>query len=242
GGEPRHDRVSVPGPPILLTQGETASITVVNRTSEPTTVHWHGMELESVYDGVAGWGRTGSRVAPLVAPGDSFVVEMTPPRAGTFIYHSHMDETDQLRSGMYGPLIVLEPGERFEPSVDRVFTIGQTVDAWIAINGQDQPAPQNLRAGTRYRLRFINIHRDATVDISLRGDSGPLRWHAEAKDGAYLLPALRGERNARVRMGVGETYDFTWTPARPGEATLLVHAPFPTEPGEAWLRQTWRVR
>ena len=42
-------------------------------------------------------------------------------------------------------------------------------------------------------------------------------------------------------MGVGETYDFKWTLAEPGEATLQVHAPFPIEPGEAWLRQTWLV-
>jgi hypothetical protein len=42
------------------------AITVVNRMREPTTVYWHGMELESVCDGVAGWSRTGSRNAPLI--------------------------------------------------------------------------------------------------------------------------------------------------------------------------------
>jgi FtsP/CotA-like multicopper oxidase with cupredoxin domain len=53
----------VPGTPLVLVRGETAAITVINRLPEATTVHWHGMELESVYDGVAGWSRTGDHTA-----------------------------------------------------------------------------------------------------------------------------------------------------------------------------------
>ena len=39
--------------------------------------------------------------------------ELTPPRAGTFIYHTHWHDEAQLAGGLYGPLIVLEPGERY---------------------------------------------------------------------------------------------------------------------------------
>jgi hypothetical protein len=88
------------------------------------------MELQSVYDGVAGWSRTDSRVAPLLAPGDSFDVFIRPPRAGTFIYHSHMDELRQVTQGMYGPLLVLvlEPGQRFDPERDRLIVIADAID------------------------------------------------------------------------------------------------------------------
>ncbi len=241
GGAP-----TVPGPPLILTRGETTSITVVNQISEHTTVHWHGMELESVYDGVAGWSRTGSRVAPLVAPGDSFRVQMTPPRAGTFIYHTHMDETEQLLSGMYGPLLVLEPGESFDPEIDRVFVIGSSIHDGeynrATINGQIRPAPQPFRAGTTYRLRFINISADATVELSLVRDDVPLRWIARANDGADLPAPLRVDREARLRFGPGQTYDFNWTPASPGSATLVLDWPFPTEPGNLVLRQVFHVR
>jgi len=82
-GEPAPDSVEVPGSPLVLVRGQTTAITVVNRLREHTTVHWHGMELESVYDGVSGWSRAAGSVAPLVAPGDSFTVAFTPPRAGT---------------------------------------------------------------------------------------------------------------------------------------------------------------
>jgi FtsP/CotA-like multicopper oxidase with cupredoxin domain len=246
GPELSGDDPTVPGPPLILTRGETTSITVVNQMSEPTTVHWHGMELESVYDGVAGWSRTGSRVAPLVEPGESFVVRITPPRAGTFIYHTHMDETDQLIGGMYGPLLVLEPGEQFDPAIDRVFAIGGAVHdgaySHATINGQLQPAPQTFRAGTAYRLRFINISPDATVELTLAEDGVPHRWISLANDGADLPQPLRVDRVAKLRFSTGQTYDFTWTPTSPGDATLVLHWPFPTEPGSLLLRQVFRVR
>jgi FtsP/CotA-like multicopper oxidase with cupredoxin domain len=243
---PSVDAPTVPGPPLILTRGETTSITVVNQMSEPTTVHWHGMELESVYDGVAGWSRTGSRVAPLVAPGDAFTVQMTPPRAGTFMYHTHMDETNQLIGGMYGPLLVIEPGERFDPDIDRVFLVGGAVRdgeySHATINGQLRPAAQTFRAGTTYRLRFINITPDATVELALTENGVPHRWLGVANDGAELPPPLRVDRVARLRFGPGQTYDFNWTPTSPGNATLVLDWRFPTEPGNLELRQAFHVR
>jgi FtsP/CotA-like multicopper oxidase with cupredoxin domain len=236
----------VPGPPLILTRGKSTSISVVNQMSEATTVHWHGMELESVYDGVAGWSRTGSRIAPLVAPGESFVAWLQPPRSGTFIYHTHMDETDQIRGGMYGPLIVLEPGQSFDPDRDRVFVIGGAVHDGeyhsVTINGRLDPAPEVFRTGTQYRLRFINISPDATVELTLVENGAPARWTSVANDGADLPPPLRVERVAELRFSTGQTYDFLWTPGSAGDAILVLDWPFPTEPGNLLLRQTLRVR
>ena len=58
----------------------------------------------------AGAGPT-RRLLRAIAPGDSFTAEFTPPRAGTFIYHSHANELIQISGGLYGPLIVVEPGD-----------------------------------------------------------------------------------------------------------------------------------
>jgi FtsP/CotA-like multicopper oxidase with cupredoxin domain len=157
-----------------------------------------------------------------------------------------MDETDQLVGGMYGPLLVLEPGERFDPDTERVFVIGGSVQdgrySRATINAQLQPAPQMFRAGTSYRLRFINISPDATVELTLAENDVPLRWTSLATDGAELPPRLRVDRVARLRFGPGQTYDFTWTPTSPGDATLILDWPFPTEPGNLLLRQVFRVR
>lgn len=238
--EPRPDSVEVPGTPLVLVRGETAAITVVNRHPQPTSVHWHGMELESVFDGVSGWSRTGGSVAPLLATGDSLVVTLTPPRAGTFIYHTHMDEEDQLATGMYGPLLVLAPGERWDPDLDRVFLFGTAVDGdsiRIAINGRHAPPPIELRAGTAYRFRLVNIHSAAPAVVALVRDSTPLSWRPVAKDGADLLPALRAETRARFgRFGAGETWDVAWTPDRPMDAALVL-----TYEGQS-IRQPIHVR
>ncbi|HEX2188043.1 MAG TPA: multicopper oxidase domain-containing protein [Longimicrobiaceae bacterium] len=239
--EPRADSVEVPGSPLVLTRGETTAISVVNRLREPTTVHWHGMELESVFDGVSGWSGTGTSLAPLLAPGDSFTVALTPPRAGTYIYHTHMDEGEQLGAGLYGPLLVLEPGERHDPATDLLFVMGSAVEEdsiRAALNGRSQPPPLELLAGTRYRLRFVNIQAAAAATVELVADSVPLAWRPLAKDGADLPDAQRTEGPARLgRFGVGETYDFEWTPERPVEAELRILT------GEgATLRQPIRVR
>jgi FtsP/CotA-like multicopper oxidase with cupredoxin domain len=147
---------------------------------------------------------------------------------------------------MYGPLLVLEPGEQFDPDIDRVFAIGGAVHdgaySHATINGQLQPAPQTFRAGTAYRLRFINISPDATVELTLAEDGVPHRWISLANDGADLPQPLRVDRVAKLRFSTGQTYDFTWTPTSPGDATLVLHWPFPTEPGSLLLRQVFRVR
>ncbi len=225
--DPPRDSVAVPGTPLILERGRTTAITVINRLRDATTVHWHGMELESVYDGVSGWSRTGASVAPMIAAGDSFVVTFTPPRAGTYIYHTHMDEEEQLSSGMYAPLIVLAPGQRWNPSRDLVFMFGNAVigdSIHLAINGSREPASLQLRAGTRYRLRFINIHPAGPATMSLQQDSTDLTWKPLAKDGADVNGRRRAETPARLtRFGVGETYDFEWTPPRAMNAVLSVN-------------------
>ncbi|HVS66204.1 MAG TPA: multicopper oxidase domain-containing protein [Thermoanaerobaculia bacterium] len=243
-GGPRSQELSIPGPPLLLTRGRTTEIAVVNRMSEPTTIHWHGLELESVYDGVAGWSRTSSRIAPLVAPGDTFAVRIRPPRAGTFIYHTHLDETEQLIQGMAGPFLVLDPGEVFDPVTDRVYLIAgqEEGDYPVTVNGSREAPPEELRLGTTYRLRFVHITSGADIDVTLQREEVPARWRPLAKDGADLPPALQVERDATFRTHTGETYDFEWTPEEAGDLTLsLRYQPFfSTE--EVELTRSLRVR
>jgi FtsP/CotA-like multicopper oxidase with cupredoxin domain len=99
------------GPPLVLTQNQPTEIEVVNHLKESTSIHWHGMELESYYDGVPGFGGIGERKAPAVGAGESFGARMTPPRAGSFIYHTHWHDDYQLTGGITGPLVVLPPGQ-----------------------------------------------------------------------------------------------------------------------------------
>jgi FtsP/CotA-like multicopper oxidase with cupredoxin domain len=59
-----------------------------------------------------------------IAPGDSFTAAFTPPRAGSFMYHAHANELVQILGGLYGPLLVLPPGEAFDSATNRLVMVG----------------------------------------------------------------------------------------------------------------------
>jgi len=214
------------GDPLVLTRGEPAEIEVVNQLKEPTTVHWHGIELESPYDGVPGWSGDAAHSVPPIPPGGTFVARMTPPRAGTFIYHSHWHERKQLGAGLTGPLIVLPPGEKFDPASDKTFLFtrdGTDGTEPLLLNGIPQPAPIPLTVGTRYRFRFINITPvDSDLTYSIVDASGtPAQWRAIAKDGWDLSTDQTSPKPAHEDyLSVGETRDYFFTPDKPGELYL----------------------
>jgi FtsP/CotA-like multicopper oxidase with cupredoxin domain len=220
----------LPSPTIMLERGRPASITVVNRLPEPTAVHWHGIELESYFDGVADFSGAGRRIAKAIAPGDSFVARFTPPRSGTFMYHPHADETRQQQAGLAGALLVVDSLPRFDAEHDKVImltvprTDADAVDK-VLINGSLRPDTLRLRVGERYRLRFVDVHtfRPSMIARLLR-DSSLVTWRAIAKDGMDLAPDRATTRRAQQQMGNGETYDFEYTPSDAGTLRLTVSA------------------
>jgi FtsP/CotA-like multicopper oxidase with cupredoxin domain len=221
--EPSSDSLRVPSSPLTVTRGEPTAITVINRAREPVTVHWHGIELESYFDGVGAWSGWQNKLAPTIAPGDSFVAHMTPPRAGTFMFHTHHEEVRQLGGGLAAPLLVLEPDQPRDTVTDRVFllsTAGPYADSPPSVNGKAPAEPIELRAGTTYRLRFVSIApNDGKVVRLLSGDA-PVRWRAVAKDGADLPAHQAVMRPAALVMGPGETADVELTVAEPTELVL----------------------
>ena len=229
----------IPGPPIVLTRGQPVEITVLNKLPEPTSVHWHAMELESYYDGIAGWSGTPGHIAPMIEPGASFVVTFTPPRAGTFIYHTHLDDIRQLSSGLYGPIIVLDPGQSLDPERDRIMLVsvrGPSDNTPILLNGDAGPGPIELKQGVRYRFRFINITpHDPLLTVSLLAGSSPVTWRAIAKDGADLPVSQATERPARQTVSVGETYDFEFERRSETELRLEVFRPARAASGQSQI-------
>jgi FtsP/CotA-like multicopper oxidase with cupredoxin domain len=225
---------SVPGPTLVLTRGEPVEITLVNRMSRATAIHWHGMELESYYDGVHGWGRTGERVTPMIEPGASFVVRFTPPRSGTFMYHSHLHDHAQLTSGLYGAMLVLDPGKTFDDKQDHVLVLGRDgpqPGAAVVINGSSE-ADDVWKAGTSHRLRLINITPDDILVVSVSGADGPTAWTALTKDGAPVGGDGKSVP-AKQLIAVGETYDFEFT-APAGRTTLWIEV---RSTGGRWMVQ-----
>ena len=220
--------VSIPAPVLELERGKPVRIVVKNNLTEPTSVHWHGLEIESFPDGVPNWSGLGSKVYTQIASRDSFVAEFVPPRAGTFPYHSHLNDRQQMLSGMYGAIIVTDRprdlkhdhlvvtgggGPSIEKSIETPFAL---------VNGSTAPAPLHLTAGETHRLRLVSINPDWAIRYTLRNLAVTARWRAIAKDGADLPRALATMRTASVLMGPGETADFAFTPSTPGTWRLDV--------------------
>ncbi len=248
---PAPDSIVVPSSTLVVTRGEATDIVVHNRSREATGIHWHGIELESWSDGVVGWSNQGKAMAPPIAPRDSFVARLTLPRAGTFMYHTHLNDAKQLTSGAAGALVVLEPGEVFDRSRDHVYLAhwngrprGLAGTPALLINGDTLASPDvELAAGVSHRFRFINIGAALNVRFQLRRDTTLVGWQARAEDGADLPQAQRVPQPATQLVAVGETFDFEFTPPGPGEYELS--AAFAIPPGlfrSIGPAQQWRQR
>jgi hypothetical protein len=96
----------------------------------------------------------------------------------------------------------------------------------VALNGSTSPAPLELNAGVRHRVRVISLTRDEDADLSWfafadRTDSTRVSWRAIGKDGAALPERMATMRTAKLHIAPGETYDFEITP-RPGDTRIHV--------------------
>jgi len=85
----------VPGPLIRWPEGKPIVIDVLNRTSVPEIVHWHGLEIPSEVDGAAEEG------SPMIPPGALFRYAFAPRPAGFRWYHTHSFAGHDLKRGAY---------------------------------------------------------------------------------------------------------------------------------------------
>jgi hypothetical protein len=79
----------------------------------------------------------------------------------------------------------------------------------VVVNGERAPRLV-WRAGTRHRLRVINITPDDIFNVSLQTADSPVTWTPRTKDGAPLPAAECVPGPARQTIAVGETYEFEY--------------------------------
>jgi len=233
----------VPGPLIRVTEGDKVKILVRNNLSEPTTIHWHGIQVPNNMDGIP------DETQEPIKPGETFTYEFIAKPAGTYWYHSHYDSDKQISVGLSGAFII-DPsgGLTSKPDIDKVLMLnewriidGQTYAAmpatgmdgnFFTINGKAFPDTEtmNVKVGQKVRLRFIGsgqmIH-----PMHLHG----FPFKIVATDGNDVPESAQWTKDT-VSVAPGERYDIEFTPDRPGKWMLHCHIPHHTtnehvEPG-----------
>src|SRR3989344_2602467 len=92
---------SIPGPVLKVQKGAEVTINFTNKTDVDTTIHSHGVRLDSQYDGVPDVSQKP------IHPGESFTYKVRFPDEGIFWYHPHIREDYAQELGLYGNYLVV---------------------------------------------------------------------------------------------------------------------------------------
>jgi FtsP/CotA-like multicopper oxidase with cupredoxin domain len=205
---------------------------VHNNLPEPTTVHWHGLNVPNAMDGAA------EITQKPIPPGSTYTYEYTAEQSGTYLYHTHAHIDRQQSLGLYGALII-DPklsDARAKVDVDYVIQLqewlqreGLTYPAmpmegalpnYFTINGKAYPSTEtiHLKVGQTVKVRFIGSNNIFIHPMHIHG--GP--FTVIARDGVTLAPDARFEADT-VNVGPGQRYDVVWRALRPGKWLIHCH-------------------
>ncbi len=219
---------SMPGPAIEVMEGDRVRIIVTNKLPEPTSMHWHGLEVPIGMDGVPGISQ------PLIMPGETFTYEFTLYQNGTFFYHSHMPMQELV--GMIG-LFIVHPRKPHLPRVDKDFglilqgwailpnnTVPNTLAMefnWLTFNGKAGPdcTPLIVKQGERVRIRLVNLSMDHHP-IHLHGH----QFYVTGTEGGRIPQSAWYPGNT-VLVGVAQARDIEFEAKYAGEWMLHCHLP-----------------
>ncbi len=220
----------IPGPTIQVYPGDYISIRVINNLPEATSIHWHGLNVLNVMDGVPD-----VEPSPRIEPGHYFDYHFritNPP--GTHMYHSHVNVTKQDMLGLLGGFVILDPNER---NVNKDYLLlmqewslvglekGEKVEPgqynlnpfamdfnMFTINGKSFPAttPMPVEYGDIVRLRLgaiqVNHH-----PMHIHGH----QFLVEKADGNPIEDNDRILKNT-ILVATGETWDVLFNAINPG--------------------------
>lgn len=189
----------VPGPTIRLREGERVRMALKNELLEPTTIHWHGVDVPNPMDGIPGISQK------TVQSGETFVYEFEARLAGTRWYHTHFAEHKQMDLGLAAPLII-EPADPEPFATDREYTL--ILDDWATGTGRPLPSTREGTAGPRGSMGGMMGGMGGMIGGGMGGmmDGGMMGMGGQTP--AYDTMAINGKaypatEPLRVRRGSG---------------------------------------
>jgi len=197
---------TIPGPTLVMREGQDVEIRVHNEMDEDTSLHWHGIILPTDMDGVPGVSYAG------IKPGEIFTYKFRVRQSGTYWYHSHTGLQEQL--GHFGALIVL-PRSDETVEFDRDYPI--VLSDWMFDN------PYTALKKLKKFSGYYNYQRPTIANLLTESPGGAigqqlrnrLRWDAMRMDPTdiaditgvvytYLMNGRSSEENWTARANPGE--------------------------------------
>ncbi len=226
---------SMIGPTIEAIEGETVRVFFTNNLSEPTTVHFHGIELPIEMDGVPDFSQDP------VPPGGTFIYEFPLNQSGTYFYHSHYMPAKQVGLGLMGFFIIhpknplpsqivdhdyayflhtwkVNPGssipDTLEMNMFNYFTmngrVGNGVGSW-------KLPPMKAKVGERVRIRVTNLSM-LTHPVHLHGHTFSITdW------GGGFLPDHQQIKANTISVSSAEVRALEFTARAPGNWMFHCH-------------------
>ncbi len=213
----------VPGPLIRWPEGKPIVIDVLNRTTVPEIVHWHGFEIPSEMDGAAEEG------SPMIPPGGQFRYIFTPRPAGFRWYHTHAFAGHDLKRGTYTGqfgCFYIKPNTDPGAYDQEIFLTLHDWNPYLAAGADSSmdaayddstidgrmlgyADPVKVREGQRVLLRVLNASASMIHWLALAGHE----LTVIAMDGNPV--PVRASTSA-IRLGPAERIDVLVTMNRPG--------------------------
>jgi len=199
-----------PAPTLYWTEGEQVVVHVTNHMQEPSSVHWHGILVPGLMDGVKDFNGY-----PGIAAGKTFTYRFTVQQNGTYWYHSHTSGQEQ--DGLYGALII-RPKNVDPIQADRAAVV--MFSDFSAETAQDIMA--NLKKSSDYYNQSRRTVSDFWRDVHDKG--WKLAWqHARDWNSMRMSPTDLTDVSGYTFLVNGKTPQQNWTQTfRLGE-TLRLH-------------------
>jgi FtsP/CotA-like multicopper oxidase with cupredoxin domain len=195
-----------PGPLLEVSRGAEIMVRFTNHLPDSTSIHWHGIRLENAFDGVEG-------------VSDAFTYKLRFPDAGIFWYHPHIREDVQQALGLYGNILVREPGAKVVANREQVLMLQDLLvgDPGLIPFGRESPTHALMgrfgnvflvngepgyrlavRRGEVVRFYLTNASSTRTLNVSFPGarmkvvatDAGPFEREAWVES-VVIAPAER---------------------------------------------------
>jgi suppressor of ftsI len=152
----------IPGPTISVRRGDSIVVDFANGLDQPSSVHWHGVRLDSRFDGIEP-----------VPPAGHFFYHVRFPDAGVYWYHPHIREDMEQNLGLYGNILV-QPTLAATPVMlgdlllrdDRLVPYGSTAATHALMGRMGNVQLANGSRGTRFTVRQGDVVTLLLTDVA----------------------------------------------------------------------------